>query len=78
MRCDNCTHWMLDEREEHPDVRRCSKALELWEATEWDENYDRVPKKGIEEQMMFVMDGSSYSATLYTKAEFFCAHHTIK
>lgn len=77
-RCDGCSHW--GGSEEHNEnsqvlgVHRCLKAVEMWEATEWSDNYDRVAKPGFEGQKMFVMDGSSYAASLYTRAEFFCAH----
>lgn len=75
MRCDKCAHWSIEQGEEIINVRRCNKALELWEATEWNEDYDRVAKPNFEGQMMFVMDGSSYSASLYTRPDFFCAHY---
>lgn len=79
MRCDGCIHWdKNDAAEEILDVRRCSKALELWEASYWDEDYNRVLKADIEDQKMFVMDGSSYRANLYTRPDFFCAHYTSK
>lgn len=77
-RCDQCAHWNR-EADEYSDgailnVRRCGKAIEIWNATEWNDNYDRVPIVGLEEQKMFVKDGSSYAASLLTRADFFCAH----
>lgn len=81
VRCENCAHWNKPGEDDENDdkaqiigVRKCKKAVELWRATEWNADYDRVAKPGLEGQKMFVMDGSSYEANFYTKADFFCAH----
>lgn len=77
-RCENCAHW--GKADDYGDeaqvlgVRRCAIAVELWEASTWDADLDRVAKPEYAQQKMFVMDGSSYSASLYTKPDFFCAH----
>lgn len=78
MRCDGCKHWAV-EAQDYGDgallaARLCSRAIEIWEATEWNDDYDRVAKKGFEDVKMFVADGSGYSARLLTRADFFCAH----
>jgi hypothetical protein len=82
MRCDQCRFWTAKENIEDTDaqlvgVRRCTRVLELWQATEWDDDCERVLKPGFEEQKMFVMDGSCYAAHLYTRPEFFCAHFEV-
>lgn len=78
MRCDQCKFWQAaneyDDNAQVLGVRKCGKAVELWEASEWNDEYDRVPKPEYAGQKMFVMDGSSYAASLYTAADFFCAH----
>jgi hypothetical protein len=79
MRCDQCAHWGTnygDENAQILGVRKCMKVVELWEGSEWNANFERVPKIEHADQMMFAMDGSGYSASLYTKEHFFCAHFT--
>lgn len=85
MRCDRCQHWGSDPEPSYraiPGIKECRKAVQLWDATEWvkDELDDlgspgvkRLPKDS--KQMSFVQDASDYSARLYTKPEFFCAHY---
>lgn len=86
MKCTDCSFWGkadgsdldgIGTDQQLVGVRRCTKAMELWEATMWNEDYDRVLKPGVEDQKMFVTDGSSYAASLYTKPDFFCAHYTV-
>ena len=83
MRCDRCRHWVKDDDgyQQVRDIGRCSKAIELWEATEWtkdedneDSYCDRTIKPEYAGQMSFAMDASQYSASLWTKPQFFCAH----
>ena len=84
MRCDDCRHWE-PEPESYRAIKgigECTKAVELWETTEWtkdesgeDSYCDRTVKAEYIDQMSFVQDGSDYSASLWTKPEFFCAHY---
>ncbi len=82
MRCDECKYWQPEPEGYRMirDVGLCSKAVQLWAATEWvltegDDAYcDRVVKPELIGQMSFVQDGSDYHADLWTKAQFFCAH----
>lgn len=81
MRCDSCVYWSAFKSYDDNQllgVQKCEKAIELWEATTWNDDGDRVPKGEHADQMMFVMDGSSYMANLYTKADFYCAHFKQK
>lgn len=82
MRCDSCKHWGRED-DTHDQaqvlgVRKCWSAVELWEASEWNADSDRVAKPEYSDQKMFVMDGSSYMASLFTKPDFFCAHFEQK
>ena len=84
MRCDECKYWEQKVTEFinlKDDIRTCFKAKELWDCTEWvdnNENYSRQLTEEYQNQKMFVQDGSSYSATLLTRADFFCAHFEPK
>jgi hypothetical protein len=91
MRCDECKHWSRSEEQGEKKrangliVRRCQRAPEWWEATEWREDGPEDPDRPFEiirtlkpehsGTKMFVQDGSDYVAYLYTAADFFCAHH---
>ena len=83
IRCDGCQYWINDPEENYRAVSgigECKKAVELWDATEWVKNEgdgytERLVKPELADQMSFVQDGSDYSASLWTKPEFFCAHH---
>lgn len=84
MKCEDCKFWINDENcldddvQALPNVKRCSKVVEIWEASEWQIKGhkwpDRVMKPEFKDQKSFVMDGSSYMAYLYTRNDFFCAH----
>jgi len=81
MRCDQCKYWNTKEQKNAVNitVSECSKALMWWDSTEWsdkNEPYDCARKltKEAEGTKMFVQDGSDYTATLYTTADFYCAH----
>lgn len=82
MKCGNCSFWDVWAPDavspQMPEAKRCGKAAELWAATMWSPSGHRMAAPGFEGQKMFVMDGSSYSANLYTTAEFFCAHFSKK
>lgn len=76
--CATCQHWQDDEGQLH-DTKRCTKAVQMWDASEWrdtdDDGYARILLPEFADQKMFVKDGSDYRADLYTRADFFCAHH---
>lgn len=86
MKCENCKYWTdkdsyddwdIDQEKKDMGLRRCSKAMELFEATEWRDvngDYRRAPKPQFEDQKFFVQDGSDYKAEMFTKPDFFCAH----
>ncbi len=79
MRCDKCRHWEMESKYRNVEgVGLCRKAVQLWDATVWNKDaegdIDRVVKPELIGQMSFVQDGSDYHASLWTKAEFFCAH----
>ena len=81
MQCETCYYWeelRYDLEKTKLGLGECTKAQLFDNETEWSnvegeiERVERDPSV-----MMYVQDGSSYSATLYTKANFFCAHHEI-
>lgn len=81
-RCDQCKYWDHTERRSASSlkVHVCTKAVQWWDATEWDDTVDDAnwPNRRVIEKFaankMFVQDGSDYRATLYTTPDFYCAH----
>ena len=71
MKCSNCAHWRKMTSHDF-EIGRCEKAKLFDNMTQWNE------KSELEEvdptNLMYVQDGSSYYACLYSKPEFFCAH----
>lgn len=84
MKCADCKYWSGEYEWEGPiKVKRCFKAIQYWDASEWgkDENGldDYISRIELDSsQMMYVQDGSDYHASLLTKADFFCAHFEEK
>lgn len=79
--CETCKHWDKTDSYERLAavvVRLCSKMPMFWDTTEWSDNYERVMKPEFSGQLAFCQDGSDYSASLLTRAEFFCAHFEAK
>ena len=84
MRCDQCKFWHKGEYKHASTLKvsLCTKATQWWDASEWacPSGYDdkgiqlRRLKPEFEGTKMFVQDGSDYRASLYTAADFFCAH----
>lgn len=86
MRCDGCKFWDKDDREQRRagdlTIRRCTKALQWWNVSEWTNEPDpanecenlRVLAPEAVGLKMFTQDGSDYRADLLTAADFFCAH----
>lgn len=78
-RCATCKHWERDEPYSRElGVKRCMRVPEWWEATEWNEEGDRVWKPEMESTFAFANDGSSYAATFLTRAEFGCVMHEVQ
>lgn len=88
MKCEDCNHWdslSNSDSDIKDDIRVCFKAKELWNCTEWltDNEPDEINGRWVQrkltkefkDQKMFVQDGSSYSARLLTKFDFYCAHY---
>ena len=77
-RCDRCVSWDHENKHFSPqagmaDVRKCLRAAMFWDATTWNEDYERVARPEHRDDQMFVQDGSDYSAMLLTRAAFSCA-----
>ncbi len=78
MYCDTCAYWERRDSN-HENIKRCNKAIQLFDAEEWQDNGDKIVnaiKSEYKNQMMFTQDASSYHASLYTREDFFCAHWT--
>lgn len=75
--CSACRFWGNEPYDPLPvGIRKCTKAVQIHEAAEWDEEtFERVLKPGLEGQKLFVTDASWYAASIYTTADFFCAHY---
>ena len=58
---------------------QCKKAVKLWEAVRFARDddgkirYIAMPEHA--DQMLFCKDGEEYSASVWTRQDFFCAHH---
>ena len=81
MRCDKCQHWddkPSYERVAGLSIRVCSKAVMFWDATDWDDECNRVLRPEYKGQKSFVQDGSDYRACLMTTGDFFCGHFEEK
>ena len=53
------------------------KAKPFWDCTDWgteETDYVRMLTPKFKDLKMFVQDGSDYSAHLWTRPNFFCAH----
>lgn len=85
IRCDGCRYWRPRD-DDDPDMVRAidnlgqrKKAVELWEAVRFARDYDgkiryiAMPEHA--DQMLFCKDGEEYSASMWTRPAFFCAHH---
>jgi len=77
--CETCKYWAKPNSRynEHRMVRRCEKAVQLFDAEDWievDGKTQLVIIPQYKDQMMFTQDASSFAASLYTRNNFFCAH----
>ena len=75
--CANCQFWDRDGQPESDAInaKRCRYAVHTVDATEWNEDYDRVLKDEFKETKAFVCDASGYLAIFYTKEDFSCNQH---
>ena len=74
MKCSNCVHWL--KMKSDFSLGRCEKAKLYDNMTTWNDNAELVEVEPT--NLMYVQDGSSYYACLYTKPDFFCAHFEDK
>ena len=76
-RCETCQHWQRNEHETGSEfgLGRCKAAPMFWDATDWDEECNRVLIQKYAGTKAFVQDGSDYSAKLLTKPDFGCVMH---
>ena len=79
MKCETCKYWETPNprHNNHRKVHRCNKAVQLFDVEDWvvidgETQLEIIPE--YKDQLMFTQDASSYAASLYTRAEFFCAH----
>ena len=78
--CSTCIHWDTNGEfyNEVLQAKRCKKIQHSEDATEWNDEYDRVAKKEFADDKAFACDGSGHHACLITKPDFFCAHWEAK
>lgn len=82
--CRICISW--DTNDQHtvggiPDLGTCTRAKMFWNSTVWvddDRMIKRAFKPEAEGDLMFVQDGSDYSADLITRGSFHCASFAEK
>ena len=75
MKCSNCAHWFELQSNDFS-LGHCDKAKLYDNMTTWNDNAELVEVEPT--NLMYVQDGSSYYACLYTKPDFFCAHFEDK
>ena len=69
--CKNCNYWEVGES--YKEVNRCTYPKQLWDASEWVEDYSgKIINELNKETLAFVQDASDYCADLFTRAEFGC------
>lgn len=77
-RCKTCKYWQKPDSDygEVPGTGKCTAVVQFWNATEWDEDYDkRTLKSEYANRLAFVQDGSDYYAELKTLPDFGCVQH---
>lgn len=77
-RCKTCKHWEKPESDhgEVPGTGKCKAVVQFWDATEWDDDYEkRTLKQKYAGRRAFVQDGSDYYAELKTLSDFGCVQH---
>ena len=80
--CKDCKHWNnISDQYPKPlpkGIGQCESVTEFWEAFEWDDDVNNVPKPGYDDKKAFVQDGSDYSAMLLTRHNFYCNMFEVK
>ena len=77
-RCKTCKHWEKPESDygEVPGTGKCKAVVQFWNATKWNDDYDkRSLKPEYAGRLAFVQDGSDYYAELKTLPDFGCVQH---
>lgn len=86
-RCQTCRHWSRDD--DNADrasygvyapiaaAGRCTYPAQLWDATEWDDEGERVIRQKYADRLAFLQDGIDYyAAPLMTMPTFGCVQHS--
>lgn len=74
--CETCKFWQRGEYEGSKfGLGRCKATPMFWDATNWDEDCNRVLIEKYADTKAFVQDASDYSAKLLTKPDFGCVMH---
>ena len=76
--CKTCKYWQHLNKDQYSEINgtsKCKKVVQAWDATQWDEDGQRVVKTEYKNQLFFVQDGSDYYATLLTSPDFGCVQH---
>jgi len=75
--CKNCVYWINDgnNQENSVGLGKCNAAIEFWDATTWSDDGEMEILEEFNETKLFVQDGSSYAAALFTKPDFFCTSY---
>lgn len=78
--CQTCRHWTAPDPEAWTaydrTFGRCGKVPQAWDIREWDEETmeDRI-SPAFADVTAVAQDGSSYSASLLTRADHYCSMH---
>lgn len=77
--CDTCKHWdRSDDGKQYGtelNLRICRACPAYFNATEWDDEYNRRMKPEHASTTAFCQDGSDYAAYLYTLGNHGCTMH---
>jgi hypothetical protein len=76
--CSTCAHWDSEEYASRPPVRICNNVPMYWDASEWDDDCNRVLIDKYKDTKAFAQDGSDYKAVLLTASDFGCVSHKEK
>ena len=74
--CKECVYWGEDnDAPMWRGLRRCMKAIMMENGWDWKHTDQGTENVELDPTlMMYVEDGSSYYAALFTKPNFYCAH----
>lgn len=77
--CEGCKYWDTESWMQERDVRKCKRVPMLWDAFDWTADGDgRVLTPEYAWAKAFVQDGSDYTASLITAADFGCTQFEPK